>query len=83
MAPAFESDHFGSIFPLVASGAGITIAPRMATIQAVDCAVLPLPKEQLRRIGYARLKSGAKFKTLTAFTKWLRTITQSSTKLNA
>ncbi len=73
MAPAFESDHFGSIFPLVASGAGITIAPQMAALQAVGCAVVPLPKEQSRRIGYARLRSSSKFKPLTAFTKWLRT----------
>ena len=80
MAPVFESDHFGSIFPLVASGAGITIAPRMASIRADGCAVMPLPKEQSRRIGYARLKSGAKFKTLTAFTKWLRTVAESIVK---
>jgi hypothetical protein len=54
----------------------------MATIQAVGCAVMPLPKEQSRRIGYARLKSGAKFKTLIAFTKWLRTVTESTAKPN-
>lgn len=73
MTPAFESDHFGTIFPLVASGAGLTIAPQMATIQAHGCAILPLPKEQSRRIGYARLKASAHFKPLIAFTKWLRT----------
>jgi LysR family hydrogen peroxide-inducible transcriptional activator len=72
MAPAFESNHFGSIFPLVAAGAGITIAPRMAISHAHGCAVLPLSKPQFRRIGYARLKSGAKHKPLMAFTKWLR-----------
>jgi LysR family hydrogen peroxide-inducible transcriptional activator len=83
MAPVFESDHFGSIFPLVASGAGITIAPRMAVIQADGCAVMPLPKEQSRRIGYARLKSSARFKTLTAFTKWLRTVAESVAKPDA
>lgn len=80
MAPVFESDHFGSIFPLVVSGTGITIAPHMAALQAGDCAVMPLPKEQSRRIGYARLKSGAKFKTLAAFTKWLRTISAMAVK---
>jgi LysR family hydrogen peroxide-inducible transcriptional activator len=83
MAPVFESNHFGSIFPLVASGAGITIAPRMAAIQADGCAVMPLPKEQSRRIGYARLKSSARFKTLTAFTKWLRTVAESIAKPDA
>lgn len=72
MAPVFESEHFGSIFPLVASGAGITIAPRMAASHAAGCTILPLPKPQFRRIGYARLKTTAAFRPLTAFTKWLR-----------
>ena len=83
MAPVFESDHFGSIFPLVASGGGITIAPRMATIQAAGCTVMPLLREQSRRIGYARLKSSAKYKTLSAFTKWLRTVAESIAKTDA
>lgn len=73
MAPAFESNHFGTIFPLVSVGAGVTIAPHMAASHAHGCAVLPLSKPQFRRIGYARLKSGAKHKPLLAFTKWLRT----------
>ena len=77
MAPVFESDHFASIFALVASGAGITIAPRMAAVHAAGCAVMPLPREQSRRVGYARLKSSARFKTLSAFTKWLRTVAES------
>jgi LysR family hydrogen peroxide-inducible transcriptional activator len=55
----------------------------MAVIQADGCAVMPLPKEQSRRIGYARLKSSAKFKTLTAFTKWLRTVAESIAKPDA
>jgi LysR family hydrogen peroxide-inducible transcriptional activator len=74
MAPVFESDHFGSIFPLVASGAGVTIAPLMAAAQATNCTVGPLPKPQFRRIGYARLKSSASFKPLKAFTTWLRSV---------
>jgi len=83
MAPVFESDHFGSIFPLVASGAGITIAPRMAAMHAGGCAILPLPNEQSRRIGFARLKISARFKTLTAFTKWLRVATESNARQSA
>jgi LysR family hydrogen peroxide-inducible transcriptional activator len=55
--PAFEADHFGSIFPLVASGAGISIAPLMAASHATDCTLIPLGKPQTRRIGYVRLKS--------------------------
>jgi LysR family hydrogen peroxide-inducible transcriptional activator len=74
MSPVFESDHFGTIFPLVASGAGLTIAPQMAAAFARDCAVIPLPRPQHRQIGYARLKSSANFKPLTAFTRWLRSI---------
>jgi LysR family transcriptional regulator, hydrogen peroxide-inducible genes activator len=77
MAPVFESDHFGSIFSLVASGAGVTIAPSMAAAYATACSVIPLPKLQSRRIGYARLKSSAGFKPLSAFTKWLRTVATS------
>ena len=73
-SPIFESNHFGTIFPLVASGAGITIAPAMAAAYAQGCSVMPLPKPQFRQVGYARLKSSAAFKPLTAFTKWLRSL---------
>jgi len=74
MAPSFEADHFGTIFPLVASGAGITIAPMMATAHALNCSVVPLAKAQFRRVGYARLESSVRFKPLQAFTKWLRIV---------
>jgi LysR family hydrogen peroxide-inducible transcriptional activator len=74
MSPVFEADHFGTIFPLVASGAGITIAPMMAAAHALNCSVVPLAKEQFRRVGYARLKSSTRFRPLHAFTKWLRTV---------
>ena len=74
MSPVFESDHFGTIFPLVASGAGVTIAPMMAALYAKDCSLIPLPKPQFRQIGYARLKSSGTFKPLSAFTKWLRSL---------
>jgi LysR family hydrogen peroxide-inducible transcriptional activator len=77
-APVFESDHFGTIFPLVAAGAGVTIAPQMAAAYARDCTIVPLPKPQYRQIGYARLKSSASFKPLAAFTKWLRTLAKMS-----
>jgi LysR family hydrogen peroxide-inducible transcriptional activator len=77
LTAAFEGDHFGSIFPLVASGVGVTIAPRMAAVRATGCVMLPLAKDQSRRVGYARLKSSAGFKTLTVFTKWLRTLAAS------
>ena len=78
MSPVFESDHFGTIFPLVASGAGVTIAPMMAAKYAKDCSIVVLPKPQYRQIGFARLKSSGSFKPLTAFTKWLRSLAKSS-----
>jgi LysR family hydrogen peroxide-inducible transcriptional activator len=80
MAPAFESNHFGSIFPLVAAGAGVTIAPSMAAAHAKDCSIVPLAKPQARRIGYARLKGGTNFKSLTVFTQWLREIAAEMSK---
>lgn len=80
MAPVFESDHFGTIFPLVASGVGVTIAPRMAATHAKDCIFIPLPKPQFRRIGYARLKSSSSFQPLKAFAKWLRSIAMDGTR---
>jgi LysR family transcriptional regulator, hydrogen peroxide-inducible genes activator len=52
----------------------------MAVTEANGCTVMPLPKEQTRRIGFARLKSGARFKTLTEFTKWLRAEAESIAK---
>jgi LysR family hydrogen peroxide-inducible transcriptional activator len=76
--PAFESDHFGSLFPLVASGVGVTIAPKMAANHAIGCVSLALPKQQFRRVGYARLRSRSKFCTRSAFTKWLRAISAST-----
>ena len=80
MSPVFESDHFGTIFPLVAAGAGVTIAPMMAALYAKDCSIVPLPKPQFRQVGYARLGSGGTFKPLSAFTKWLRSIAKSPAK---
>jgi LysR family hydrogen peroxide-inducible transcriptional activator len=79
MSPAFEADHFGTIFPLVASGAGVTIAPMLAAAHALNCSVVPLAKPQFRRVGYARLMSSTKFKPLQAFTKWLRTVAATMT----
>ena len=76
MAPTFESDHFGSIFPLVAAGAGVSIAPMMAAGHANGCSLVPLAKPQYRRIGFAGLKSGTQFKPLKVFTKWLQTLAE-------
>lgn len=79
-SPVFESNHFGTIFPLVASGAGITIAPAMAAAYAVGCTVQPLPRPQFRQVGYARLRSSGSFKPLTSFTRWLRSLAREGGK---
>jgi LysR family hydrogen peroxide-inducible transcriptional activator len=74
LLPPFESDHLGSIFALVASGAGVSLAPEMAAAHASECSVVPLEQPPFRRIGYAMLSTGAHFKPLSAFTSWLRSI---------
>lgn len=79
-SPVFESNHFGTIFPLVAAGGGITIAPAMAAAFAQGCAVQPLPRPQFRQVGYARLRSSGSFKPLGAFTKWLRSLAKEAPK---
>ena len=63
----FESDHFGTIFPMVAAGAGISLVPKMAAQHAANCALVPLAKQQVRRVGYARVRSRFTSKPAKAF----------------
>ena len=46
----FESDQFASIFPLVASGFGMSLVPEMAWGHAEGCKILPL-----ERVGSSRV----------------------------
>src|ERR1039457_3288415 len=52
--PMFETDQFSSIFPMVATGLGITLAPKMAASTAGECRLLPLERGTVRRGGDIR-----------------------------
>ncbi len=79
----FESDHFGTIFPMVAAGAGVSLVPRMAASQAANCAIVPLAKPQARRVGYARVRSRAASKPLKAFISWLRDVAKAQAAIHS
>jgi LysR family transcriptional regulator, hydrogen peroxide-inducible genes activator len=68
----FETDQFSSIFPMVASGLGITLAPQMAAHTARECRLLPLEKETFRRVGYIRVRRHVAGAAQKAFVNWLR-----------
>jgi LysR family hydrogen peroxide-inducible transcriptional activator len=68
----FESDQFASIFPLVASGFGVSLVPTMAASQAKDCKILPLVKPAFRRVGYVQARQRFASKPKQAFIAWIR-----------
>jgi LysR family hydrogen peroxide-inducible transcriptional activator len=68
----FESDHFAGIFPLVASGYGISIVPEMTAGAAAQCELAPLSRKAVRRIGYLRARRHVATRPLRAFIDWLR-----------
>jgi len=68
----FETDQFSSIFPIVASGLGITLAPQMAAQTARECRLLALERETFRRIGYIRVRRHVVGAAQKAFVSWLR-----------
>jgi LysR family hydrogen peroxide-inducible transcriptional activator len=70
--PMFETDQFSSIFPMVATGLGITLAPKMAASTAGECRLLPLERETFRRVGYIRVRRHVRGAAQIAFVKWLR-----------
>jgi DNA-binding transcriptional LysR family regulator len=70
--PMFETDQFSSIFPMVAAGLGITLAPKMAASTAGECRLLPLERETFRRVGYIRVRRHVRGAAQIAFVKWLR-----------
>ncbi len=73
----FESDQLGSIFPLVASGFGITLIPAMAADCALRCVTIPVSPGSVRRVGYIRSRRQFIGKPMRAFVQWLRAITRS------
>jgi LysR family transcriptional regulator, hydrogen peroxide-inducible genes activator len=68
----FETDQFSSIFPMVASGLGITLAPQMAAHTAGECRLLALERETFRRVGYIRVRRHVAGAAQKAFVTWLR-----------
>jgi LysR family hydrogen peroxide-inducible transcriptional activator len=70
--PMFETDQFSSIFPMVAAGLGIALAPKMAASTAGECRLLPLERETFRRVGYIRVRRHVRGAAQIAFVKWLR-----------
>ncbi len=68
----FESDQFASIFPLVASGFGVSLVPAMAAAHATDCKILPLAKPAFRRVGYLQARHRFISNPKRAFLTWLR-----------
>ena len=68
----FETDQVASIFPLVATGFGISLIPEMAAPQAAGCRVAPLERPSFRRIGYLRASHHFVSKPMKEFFAWLR-----------
>lgn len=72
----FESDQFSSVFALVASGFGITVAPKMAVHEASGCRHVPIAGGPTRRIGYAQIRRPHVPPAQRAFTAWLKEISR-------
>jgi LysR family hydrogen peroxide-inducible transcriptional activator len=70
----FETDQIASIFPLVATGFGISLIPSMAATHADGCKVVSLERTSFRRIGYLRANHHFVSKPMKAFFTWLRSI---------
>jgi LysR family hydrogen peroxide-inducible transcriptional activator len=68
----FETEQFSSIFPIVATGLGITLAPWLAAQTAGECRLLPLEREAFRRVGYIRMRRHVSGTAQHAFVNWLR-----------
>lgn len=68
----FETDQLGSIFPLVASGFGITLVPAMAAACATGCVIVPVSPSSVRRVGYIRSRRHFVGKSMRAFVQWLK-----------
>ncbi len=72
VASVFETDQLGSIFPLVASGFGITLIPAMAAGCAMKCVIIPVSPGNVRRVGYVRSRRHFVGKPMRAFIQWLK-----------
>jgi LysR family transcriptional regulator, hydrogen peroxide-inducible genes activator len=72
----FESDQFSSIFALVASGFGISVAPQMAIQHAEGCRQVPITGGPSRRIGYAQIRRPYVPPAQKAFIAWLKELSR-------
>jgi LysR family transcriptional regulator, hydrogen peroxide-inducible genes activator len=70
----FETDQIASIFPLVATGFGISLIPAMAAAHADGCKIVSLERSSFRRIGYLRANHHFVSKPMKEFFAWLRSI---------
>jgi DNA-binding transcriptional LysR family regulator len=69
----FRERSASSIFPLVASGFGVSIIPKMAAPLASGCCV-PLGPATFRKSGYFRNRRGISSKAVKALVAWLRAV---------
>lgn len=76
----FETDQIASIFPLVASGFGISLIPAMAAPQADGCRIVTLEHASFRRIGYLRARHHFVSKPMKEFFAWLREAAETGSK---
>jgi len=72
----FETDQMNSIFPLVASGFGITLVPAMATAFAAGCVLIPVAPNNVRRVGFVRSRRQFAGNSMRAFIAWLKAVTK-------
>jgi LysR family transcriptional regulator, hydrogen peroxide-inducible genes activator len=70
----FETDQIASIFPLVASGFGVSLIPAMAASHAEGCHTVPLDRPSFRRIGYLRAGHHFVSQPMKEFFAWLRAL---------
>ena len=75
----FETDQMSSIFPLVASGFGITLVPAMATASAAGCVLIPVAPSSFRRVGLVRSRRQLAGNSVRAFVQWLKASIPAST----
>jgi LysR family hydrogen peroxide-inducible transcriptional activator len=74
LVSVFETDQIASIFPLVATGFGISLIPAMAAPHASGCRIVSLERVHYRRIGYLRANHHFVSKPMKAFFAWMRAL---------
>lgn len=70
----FETNQLESIFQLIQSGFGVTLVPRMASLHAAGCTLIPLRAAPSRRVGYLRARRHVLTRPMREFISWLRKV---------